>query len=251
MPLKPVSYLGTFRSHWQRARIINEPGRPTTAEDKEAEAQGEKVLTAEGEANETFESEMDDFQTPLLRCGPSCAVFFTYLAVLDSLGSAEQFHSLGTSILFHSFWQRFMTFYSLNKICSKSSRPKEMRRSRLACLFCPHYHCGTLLRTVPLRLYSFTGLNSCLRLSSGGSPRGKEEKGSFWGTTACSLFALGKTYFCSTSNRADISNGCPVRCELYPGQASDRWCAHSHQGQASTPDMCRQEPSDRWRLPSN
>ena len=40
---------------------------------EEAETQGdagreEKALSAEAEDNETFEGEMDDFQTPLVRC---------------------------------------------------------------------------------------------------------------------------------------------------------------------------------------
>ena len=52
--LSPVSYLGTIRSHLQHARIINELGRSTTAEEKEAEAQGEKASTAEGGAYEIF-----------------------------------------------------------------------------------------------------------------------------------------------------------------------------------------------------
>ena len=110
------------------------------AEEKDAESQGEKASTAEGEANETFEGEMDNFQTPLVRCGPSSPFFFRQLTVLDSLDSAEQSRSLGTSPLFHSFWRRFMAFYSLNRICRTSSRSKETRSARLACLFCSHYH---------------------------------------------------------------------------------------------------------------
>ena len=95
------------------------------AEEKEAVSEGEKASTAEGEANETFEGEMDNFQTPLVRCGPSSPFFFRQLTVLDSLDSAEQSRSLGTSPLFHSFWRRFMAFYSLNRICRTSSRSKK------------------------------------------------------------------------------------------------------------------------------
>ena len=50
------------------------------AKEKEAHAQGdpEKRLSAEAEVNETepFEGEMDNFQTPLVRCGPSAPVLF-------------------------------------------------------------------------------------------------------------------------------------------------------------------------------
>ena len=39
----------------------------------------EKGSSAEAEVNETFEGEMDNFQTPLVRCGASAPFFFTEL----------------------------------------------------------------------------------------------------------------------------------------------------------------------------
>jgi hypothetical protein len=49
---------------------------------EEAEAQGdscreERALSAEVEDNETFEGEMDNFQTPLVSSRPICSSFFT------------------------------------------------------------------------------------------------------------------------------------------------------------------------------
>ena len=53
------------------------------AKEKEANGQGEpcdkeKALSAEEEDNETLEGEMNDFQTPLVRRGPSALVLFLF-----------------------------------------------------------------------------------------------------------------------------------------------------------------------------
>lgn len=60
---------------------LKEKAAAEMAKEKEAGAQGdpydeEKALSAEEEDNETFEGEMNDFQTPLVRCGPSAPVLF-------------------------------------------------------------------------------------------------------------------------------------------------------------------------------
>jgi len=70
----------------------------------------EKVLSAEAEVNETFEGEMDNFQTPLvrrctgsfLRNSLSCNRSIRSAAACFCLHSAQQSCSLGTSPLFHS-----------------------------------------------------------------------------------------------------------------------------------------------------
>jgi hypothetical protein len=87
------------------------------AKEKQAEAQGdpcreEKALSAEAEleeVNETFEGEMDNFQTPLVS-GPSAPVrsflrnlLSLYATACFCAPSAQQSRSLGTSPLFHSF----------------------------------------------------------------------------------------------------------------------------------------------------
>jgi hypothetical protein len=58
------------------------------AKEKGANGQGdpcgeEKAMSAQEEDNETFEGEMNDFQTPLVRRGPSAPVLFhvTYCPV--------------------------------------------------------------------------------------------------------------------------------------------------------------------------
>ena len=71
---------------WTRSEKmkLKEQAVAEMAKEKEAQAQGEpcveeKSLSAEAEVNETdpFEGEMDNFQTPLVRCGPSAPVLFT------------------------------------------------------------------------------------------------------------------------------------------------------------------------------
>jgi len=71
---------------------LKEQAAAEMAKEKEAPAQGdacldEKRLSAEAEVNETetFEGEMDNFQTPLVRCGPSAPVLFyvTYCPCID------------------------------------------------------------------------------------------------------------------------------------------------------------------------
>jgi hypothetical protein len=52
------------------------------AKEKQAHAQGEpcreeKPSSAEAEVNETFQGEMDNLQTPLVRRGPCAPFFFT------------------------------------------------------------------------------------------------------------------------------------------------------------------------------
>ena len=84
--------------------------------------------------------------------------------------------------------------------------------------------CWTLCGIVPLGRYSLAGVNSCSRTSrasGGGSPRVKEEREKVFRATACSLSALGKTHFCSSS-RADASSRRLNRCEWCPDQAKDR-----------------------------
>ena len=79
--------------------------------EKEAQAQGdargeEKALSAEGEVNETFEGEMDNFQTPLVRRGPlhrsllRNILTFHRVSVLIQLSSLVPLVRLHSSILF-------------------------------------------------------------------------------------------------------------------------------------------------------
>lgn len=59
----------------------------------------EKGSSAEAEVNETFEGEMDNFQTPLVRCGASAPFFFTEptdaVTIHPPVYSAQQSRSPG------------------------------------------------------------------------------------------------------------------------------------------------------------
>jgi len=69
---------------WTRSEKmkLKEQAIAEMAKEKEAETQAdrsreEKPSSAETEVNETFEGEMDNFQTPLVRRGPSAPFLFT------------------------------------------------------------------------------------------------------------------------------------------------------------------------------
>jgi hypothetical protein len=88
----------------------------------------EKGLSAETEVDETFEGEMDDFQTPLVRHSSAPVLFY----VTDCPFIAQQSRSLGTSLhssiplalpLFFSY------FFSLDRICRTSFKSRSGARA--------------------------------------------------------------------------------------------------------------------------
>jgi hypothetical protein len=67
---------------WTRSEKMKLKEQAVAKMAKEKEGQGdpcdeEKALSAEEEGNETFEGEMDNFQTPLVRRGPPAPFSFT------------------------------------------------------------------------------------------------------------------------------------------------------------------------------
>ena len=92
---------------------LKEQAIAAIAKGRQAEEQGdpcreEKPLPAEAEVNETFEGEMDNFQTPLVRDGPS-APFFLRNSLLRGVSLFVQLSSLVPLVrlaLFHSLARR-------------------------------------------------------------------------------------------------------------------------------------------------
>ncbi len=90
---------------------LKEQAGAEVGKEEEADAQGdpcreEKASSAEAAVSETFEGEMDNFQTPMVRL--SALSFLRNLlsirpaAACFSVHSAQQSRSLGASPLFHS-----------------------------------------------------------------------------------------------------------------------------------------------------
>jgi hypothetical protein len=123
---------------WTRSEKMKLKEQAVAEMVKEKQAQGdpcleEKALSAEAEVNETetFEGEMDNFQTPLVRRGPSALVLFyvTYCppAACFCLHAAQQSCSLGTSPHFHSFklplFRRMLMANGSSRLIGYAGRP--------------------------------------------------------------------------------------------------------------------------------
>jgi hypothetical protein len=142
---------------WTRSEKmkLKEQAVAEMAKEKQAQAQGEKkALSAEAEVNETesFEGEMDNFQTPLVRCGLLVLFYVTYCPCTDRFAPPRrvsvfiQLSSLVPLVRLHSsipksclFRRRSMAdgFFLLNRICRTSFRSKLNRKEKSAPADCP------------------------------------------------------------------------------------------------------------------